>query len=130
MSFLALDNSIQFILKVWNKEDVVISSLLSILFFVENVHKKKIHSIRDGSFSHVYSLLLPCLQQEAQMMMKDFSVQISCPIVMLVWKHRHTTEHDVTSGDPEPELLSVAAILHAQMIDGFKARIFMNTPLH
>lgn len=47
---------------------------------------------------------------------------------MLVWKHRHTTEHDVTSGDPEPELLSVAAILHAQMIGGFKARIFMNTP--
>ena len=62
------------------------------------------------------------------MMMKDFSVQISCPIVMLVWKHRHTTEHDVTSGDPEPEHLSVAAILHAQMIDGFKAQIFMNTP--
>ena len=99
------------------------------IVFETNVeeHLKQICVGIEARYDYIH-FLLPCLQQEAQMMMKDFSVQISCPIVMLVWKHRHTTEHDVTSGDPEPEILSVDAILHAQMIGGFKARIFMNTP--
>lgn len=41
-------------------------------------------------------------------------------LVFCFWKHRYTTEHVVTSGDPEPESLSVAAILLAQMIGAYK----------
>lgn len=44
-------------------------------------------------------------------------------------RRQHTTEHVVTPGDPEPESLSVAAILLAQMIGAFKARILMNKPV-
>lgn len=44
-------------------------------------------------------------------------------------RRQHTTEHVVTPGDPEPENLSVAAILLAQMIGAFKARILMNKPV-
>ena len=58
----------------------------------------------------------------AQMMMKAvvFSSHIPQIVVSLFWKHRYTTEHVVTPGDPEPGTVSVAAILPAQMIGAFK----------
>ncbi|MDE5818499.1 MAG: hypothetical protein K2I07_04155, partial [Lachnospiraceae bacterium] len=49
-----------------------------------------------------------------------FSSHIPQIVVSLFWKHRYTTEHVVTPGDPEPGNLSVAAILPAQMIGAFK----------
>ena len=41
-------------------------------------------------------------------------------VVSLFWRHRYTTEHVVTPGDPEPGNVSVAAVLPAQMIGAFK----------